>query len=112
MAVIEEAQIGTTEVGGSVTITGGGFLTYMNAEEFGVGLRKASQSAESVTVDIRPASFIDTQIVQDLGMAAVTLLKRTKRLKVVAAADSYPLRVLNISGYGQIMDVAVEQTSQ
>ena len=103
--MIEEARISMTEDAGGVTITGGGSLTFYNATEFGERLKEASLAAERVTVDLRPAEFIDTQIVQDLGRAGVTLLKRDKRLKVVVSETAYPLRVIEISGYEQIMDV-------
>jgi anti-anti-sigma regulatory factor len=106
--MIDEAQISVSEDGDAVTITGGGNLTFLNATEFGERLKKSSLEADSVTVDLRPADFIDSQIVQDLGKAAVTLLNRQKRLRVQASGTAYPLRVLKISGYESIMDIEVE----
>jgi anti-anti-sigma regulatory factor len=108
MTMPEDAQVSITSDGGAVTVTGGGELNFMNSREFGDGLRQASKAADSVTVDLRPAVFIDTQIVQDLGMAAVAMLNRGKRLRVVITETAYPLRVLKISGFEQIMDIEVE----
>jgi anti-anti-sigma regulatory factor len=105
MAMIDKAEISVTRDGGNVTITGGGSLTFVNAMEFGRQLKEASLNAESVAVDLRPAVFIDTQIVQDLGKAAVALLKRDKRLKVAVVDTAYPLRLLKISGFEEIMDI-------
>lgn len=111
MTTAEDAQISVSEDSGKVTITGGGTLTFFNAGEFGEKLNDASLIAENVIVDLRPAVFIDTQIVQDLGRAAVVLLNRSKRLKVTIHDGAYPLRVLRISGFEEIMDIEVEQVS-
>lgn len=105
---IEEARISVAEDGGAVTVNGGGTLTFMNSEEFDKGLKQASISAERVLVDLRTADFIDTKIVQDLGVAAVTLLNRGKRLRVAVLEKAYPLRVIKISGYEELMDVETE----
>ena len=112
MTTPDEAQVSITDDGGAVTVTGGGALNFLNAKEFGEGLKQASKTADSVTVDLRPAVFIDTQIVQDLGMAAVALMDRGKRLRVVITQTAYPLRVLKISGFEQIMDIDVEPSGQ
>lgn len=104
-----EAHVSVTDHDGAVTVTGGGELNFINAKEFGEGLAQAADTADSVTVDLRPAVFIDTQIVQDLGKAAVALLKRGKRLRVAITGTAYPLRVLKISGYEQLMDIEVER---
>ncbi len=93
MSTQEEAYISVNEDGAAVTITGGGSLTLFNANEFGERLKQASLTAESVTVDLRPAVFIDSKIVQDLGQAAVMLIKRGKRLRVLMDGTAYPLHV-------------------
>ena len=111
MTMADEAKIQRTEDAGAVTITGGGSLTFLNATEFGELLKEASLNADRVNVDLRPADFIDTQILQDLGRAAVTLLGKGKRLKVMVIETAYPLRVLHISGYEQIMDIVAEPVS-
>ncbi len=103
----DKARVTATEESGGVTVTGAGSLTFYNATEFGEELKRASMSADSVTVDLRPAVFIDTQIVQDLGRAAVTLMKRAKRLKVIVVGTGYPMRVLDVSGYEEIMDIEI-----
>lgn len=108
MRIADEARIDVVQDNGAVTIIAGGALTFINAAEFGEALKSASLDAESVVVDLRTADFIDTQIVQDLGKGAVTLLKRGKRLKVMLSATAYPLRVLKISGYEDIMDFEIE----
>lgn len=104
----DEATIGMTEDNGEVTITGAGTLTLLNATEFGERLKQASLNAVSVVVDLRPANFIDTKIIQDLGRAGVALLGRGKRLRVLVSETAYPLRVLKISGFERLMDINVE----
>lgn len=104
-AMIDEAQVSVTHNGDGVVIEAGGSLTFMNCEEFAEKLLSSAASADHLTVDLTPAEFIDTQIVQDLGRAAVAMIKRGRRLNVVALAGSYPMRVVDISGYQQIMDV-------
>ncbi len=95
--------------GNEVTVVGKGSLDFTNSKKFHDGLRTASQTADKVNVDLGGAEFIDTQIVQDLATAAVTLMKRDKRLNVLVREEAYPLRVLRISGFEQIMDIEVEQ---
>lgn len=105
---MDEATVVVADDNGSVTITAGGTLTFLNATEFGERVAEASARAESLTVDLRSADFIDTQILQDLGRAAVKLLSRDKRLRVLLDPGKYPLRVIRISGYEAIMDVEAQ----
>lgn len=104
----DNARICTTGNGDDVTVVGAGSLDFTNSQEFHDSLRQASLTAGSVNVDLGGAEFIDTQVVQDLATAAVTLLKRDKRLSVTVREEAYPLRVLRISGFEQIMDIRVE----
>jgi anti-anti-sigma factor len=106
--MVDVAQIEIVEDGSHVTVVGGGSLDLTNSLQFHDGLRKASEAAEQVTVDLRTADFIDTAIVQDLARAGVTMLKRDLRLKVLSREGAYPLRVLRISGFEGIMDIEVE----
>ncbi len=106
--MVETAQISISRDATSVTVTGGGTLDLTNSKAFHDGLKEASQTAENVTVDLRGADFIDTAIVQDLAKAAVTLLNRGKRLKVIVLGTAYPLRVLKISGFETILDIEVQ----
>jgi anti-anti-sigma regulatory factor len=107
-----DAYIEVRDNGGEVTIIGSGMLDLTNSGELHEGLKAASQTAEKVDVDLAGADFIDTQVVQDLATAAVTLLKRDKRLNVIVREEAYPLRVLEISGFRQIMDIKVEPANQ
>lgn len=102
------AQISIAGEEDHITVVGGGTLDLTNSKPFHDGLKNAALSAEMVTVDLSDAVFIDTAIVQDLATAGVTMLKRGKRLKVIAREGAYPLRVLRISGFEGIMDIAVE----
>ena len=103
------AQISMVQDGDIVTVIGGGTLDITNCQEFSEKLKQASKTAESLIVDLRPADFIDTQVVQDLARAGVTLIERGKRLKVLTCKVKYPLRVIQISGFEKIMDVEVEE---
>ena len=102
------AQIEIVEDGAQVTVVGGGSLDLSNSMVFHDGLKKASETVDNVTVDLRTADFIDTAIVQDLARAAVIMLKRGLRLRVLSREGAYPLRVLRISGFEGIMDIVVE----
>ncbi len=104
----DKATISVNGEGNEVTVVGSGSLDFTNSKEFHDGLRTASQTADKVNVDLGGAEFIDTQIVQDLATAAVTLMKRDRRLNVIVREEAYPLRVLRISGFEQIMDIQVE----
>lgn len=104
----DTAQISITGEGDDITVVGGGTLDLTNSKEFHDGLKSAAISAQVVTVNLTTAVFIDTAIVQDLATAGVTMLKRGKRLKVIAREGAYPLRVLRISGFEGIMDIEVE----
>lgn len=108
MAVSDESSIKIVEDNSSITVIGNGMLTFINGTEFGKSLMQASLSADNVTVDLRKVDFIDTQIVQDLGQAAVKMINRGKRLKVIVSATGYPMKVMEISGYKIIMDILVE----
>lgn len=92
----------------AVTIVGGGTLDLTNYQEFHEAIKNASRTEDDLTIDIRTADFIDTAVVQDLAKAALTLLKRGKRLKVLASDERYPIRVLKISGFQAIMDMESE----
>lgn len=102
------AKISIASDNGEVTVVGGGTLDLTNSDQFHDGLKEAAVNACVVTVDLRTAVFIDTAIVQDLATAGMTMLKRGKRLKVLARDGAYPLRVLRISGFEGIMDIVVE----
>lgn len=105
MTTEDEARVSTAEDAGTVTITGAGSLTFLNATEFGEKLSDASVNADSVVVDLREADFIDTKIVQDMGKAAVALMNRNKRLKVLIVGGAYPLRVLRVTALDSLMDI-------
>lgn len=104
----DTVHIEIIEDGGQVTVVGGGTLDLTNSKEFHDGLKKASETVDNVTVDLRTADFIDTAIVQDLARAGVVMLRRNLRLKVLSREGAYPLRVLRISGFEGIMDIQVE----
>lgn len=102
------AQIDIIHDNEKTTVIGGGTLDFTNSAQFHEGLKQASLTIDMVIVDLRTAVFIDTAIVQDLARAAVTLRNRGKRLKVVVAKSKYPLEVLQVSGFGSIMDIEIE----
>ncbi len=104
----EEARIEVNERDNETTILGGGTLDLTNSQALHDALKEASLRSDKVTVDLRDAFFIDTQVVQDLARAAVTLIKRDKRLTVLVAEKAHPLRVLKVSGLGSIIDIHVE----
>lgn len=76
-----------------------------NSDEFRDALENASRSAESVTVDLREAVFVDTAILQYLARSAVSLDRRGKRLRVAVAPGGHPERALEVSGLAAFMDV-------
>lgn len=104
----DNAHIEIIENADQVTVIAGGELDLTNSAVFHDGLKKAAETVDKVTVDMRTAYFIDTAIVQDLAKAAVSLLQRKCRLKVIIREGAYPLRVLRISGFETIMDIEVE----
>lgn len=103
------AEISVMEDGDTITVLGGGTLDLTNCSEFSKSLKEASRSANHVVVDLRQADFIDTQIVQDIARAAVTLMEKGDRLTVMASERKYPLRVIKISGFEGILNLLVEK---
>ncbi|MCL5102846.1 MAG: STAS domain-containing protein [Armatimonadetes bacterium] len=104
----ETVEISTVWDGSTATITAGGALDLTNSAEFSEGLKNASETADSVVVDLRPAFFVDTAVIQDLARAAKVLLGRDRRLKVIVTEEGYPLRVLRIVGFTVLMDIEIE----
>jgi len=82
-----------------------------NCREFGREIKKASESVDALTVDFRSVVFIDTAVVQDLLVAARTMMRRGKRLRVLVDESAYPRRVLKIIGCDSIMDVIAESSA-
>jgi anti-anti-sigma factor len=101
-------NVDVVEDGSVVTIIASGELALSNVQEFGDELRNAAASADIVIVDLRPAVFIDSAVVNYLVIAERILRSRGKRLKVKVAEGSYPLRVLGIVGFDQLMDIEAE----
>ncbi|HEX2952247.1 MAG TPA: hypothetical protein VHV83_22160 [Armatimonadota bacterium] len=89
------------------TIVGIGALDLYN-KNFDAALKEALVSAESVTVDLRSATYIDTAIIANLASAANKLIRRGKRLGILLAEGTQPLRVLAITGLGEIMDLVID----
>ncbi len=105
-----ETTVSVVRDGGSVTVAGGGSLdlTIPEYELLHDSLKAAAQEAEALTVDLRRAEFIDMAVVQDLARAAVSMMNRGKRLKVLATQPSHPYRVMQITGFESVMDIEVE----
>lgn len=103
----DEARVEVVERDNETTIVGGGTLDLTNSQALHDALKEASVRADKVTVDLRDAFFIDTQVVQDLARAAVTLSKRDKRLIALVTEKAHPLRVLKVSGLDSIIDIQV-----
>ncbi len=91
--------------GANVTIVGIGSLDLTNAQRFREELARASETANSVTVDLTRSNFIDTAILEYLARAARMMLKRDRRLKVVVADATHPQHVLRIVGFAAVMDI-------
>jgi len=69
---------------------------------------RASAELDSVVVDFREAYFIDTAILAYLAQSAKMLRHRGKRLRVIVRKGSHPERVLNLSSFGQLMEIDSE----
>ncbi|MEN6521945.1 MAG: STAS domain-containing protein [Armatimonadota bacterium] len=93
-----------------VTVTGYGELDLSNAGELGRALRDASETAERLTVDIRPATFIDTAVLEYIARTAANMLNRGKRLRVLTLKDSHPLYVLKTAGFQELVDIVTDDT--
>lgn len=95
-----------------VTITTQGALDLTNTQSLSEELQRASASVDNVVVDMRPAVFIDTAVLTYLAKAAKTLLSRGKCLRVIVKQGSHPHRVLETVGFGDVMNIIVEQPSE
>jgi len=105
--VSEAADVTIAKHGDDVTITCAGALDFTNTSEFSRELRSAAVAADSVTVDLRGASFIDTAVLECLARAGKAMMDRRKTLGVVCAENSHPLRVLRISGFEQLLEIQI-----
>lgn len=94
-----------------VTVAGVGSLDLTNVQEFREALEKSLNSADELSVDLRQVVFIDTAILEYLAKAAKKMIARDKRLQILAAEGSQPLRVIRTVGFCHIMDVAAEVKS-
>ncbi len=102
-----QPRIVCTQDGPHTTISGSGEMLWSNSDEFKEHLERASESAESLVVDLREACFIDTAVVQYILYAAAIMQQRSKRLKVLMMADSHPLHVAEITGLDLLAEVEV-----
>ncbi len=88
-------------------LTCSGVLDLNNSEEFKRALAQATANDDYVVVDFSSVIFIDTAVLADLVVGARAMLRRGKRLKVIAAEDTHPLRTLKIVGFSAVMDIEV-----
>ena len=107
MTVTSEIKI--AEDDGKVTITCSGIIDITNCEEFSKRTKEASLTAEEITIDFRTADFIDTQIVHDIARAAVTLLKRNKKLNVIVRKGSQHFWIVQVAVINHPVDDAVRR---
>jgi|GEM_PF-847365 len=107
--MVESAWIDINGDDKEAVIVGGGALDLTNSTDLWKGLSRASESAESVVVDLRQAVFIDTAVLEHLAKAGRTMIGRNKRLKVLTALDQQPLYVLKTVGFSSLMDIVAEK---
>ena len=101
-------EISVTRKGNDVTIAATGDLDIFNSKEFHDTLLEAAQTADNVTVDFRYTHYIDTAILADLATGANRMRARGKRLRVMLAEPTHPLRTLQITGFSAVLELVVE----
>lgn len=106
--MVKANQVRVDSNADETTIVGAGALDLYN-KDFDAALKEASVSARNVTVDLISATYIGTAIIANLAAAANRLIRLGKRLRVLLAEGTQPLRVLRITGLGEIMDLITDE---
>lgn len=102
------ADIVTKASDGDVTIVGTGALDLYVAADFQRRLYDACESADSVTVDLRLASFIDSSIESRLAKASAKMQSRDKSLRILLTPGAQPGRGLRLMGFDNVAELVEE----
>lgn len=105
---MREASISVSVDSGNATIVASGELTLHNTEKLKESLGEASDGSGNIVVDLRGAVFIDSAVLQYLASAAVRTKPSGRSLKVLVAGGSQPEYTLLISGFQNLLEIAVE----
>lgn len=101
----QKPEITVARDGGAATVTGAGDLDLHVGQQFDDALMTTSADADSMTVDLCRAHFIDSAILASLAKCAKLWLSRGKQLRVLVAPSSHPAYAIRIVGFADVMDV-------
>ena len=93
---------------GEIVVTAAERVDLTNCGEFRDALQTAAESAESLTVDLRVAQFMDSAVLQQLASAAIRMNSRGKRLTVIIRKGSYVQELLSVVCLDRLVDVVME----
>jgi len=86
-------------------------LTRNAAQDFLERLEAIRALQSSIRIDLHRVKFIDTSVLSALADTATSMLKLGKRLQVLVAEASYPLHVLKLIHFDEIIDIEVAPAS-
>ena len=101
----ERAQVRMERRDDTTVVIGIGELDLYIGREFGRTLADAVKSGQPVTVDLLSAIFIDSAILQAVGVYGKRLMDRGDRMSVLVKKKGQPGYVLGVVGFAAIMDV-------
>lgn len=108
--MMDQVRINVWHNDGTTTITVNGILTMLYAEQFKKELLTASADTDKLILDLREVSFIDTSAMQYIAKAALAMIKRGARLRVLLLSGSYLYRALETAGLAHLFDVYPHNT--
>jgi anti-anti-sigma factor len=95
----------------TTTVTGAGSLDLRTAGDLQHALKGVTDSEDLLVVDFQAVSYVDTAIVAALVVAAKTLSRKNRRVKLLVTDGSHPQYVLNIMGLDTLIDMVVAEKS-
>jgi anti-anti-sigma regulatory factor len=96
--------------GPSLTIVGVPVMDVAVADAFKQAVKAALESSQDITVDLRPATFVESSILQTMAVSNRRLRKAGSRLRVLVSKGSYAQRILTLLGLGDLMNVEVSSS--
>lgn len=106
--MVETPHISIANDLGCLTVVATGMLDLTNAGALRDALKRESESADSITVDLRSTAFVDTAVIQYLASAAIKMRDRDKPMTVMVTDGSHPERVIRTVGFDRIMKIITE----
>lgn len=101
--VVEDEQV--------VTVVGHGDMDLEIAPQLAGEIETAVASGKNVVVDLRPAHYIDSAIIQNIIDGARAMSRAGRQLKVLVSRKGHPSYVLRMTGVDAMIDMVEDESS-